>query len=161
MNSIIICLSFTIFFAPKYLCSQEISNSVTCTGGETFVAQDYSLDFAIGEPIVESYLLENKLLTQGFLQEKLGPTAVNELRSDAINVKLYPNPAREYLTIDCQNNNSPFWYEIVNTTGSSSGKKACKNFPEILDVSNLKPGIYLLRLSNSANDQFSSIFIKK
>jgi len=161
MSSITICLSFIIFFAPNYLCSQEISNSVTCAGGETFVAQDYSLDFVIGEPIVESYQIGNKLLTQGFLQEKLGPTAINELRSDAINVKLYPNPTGDYLTIDCENNSSSFWYEIVNTTGSSYGKIACNNFPEILDVSNLKPGIYLLRLSNSAHDLCSAIFIKK
>lgn len=161
INCILLFLSLLIFLAPGHLFPQEISNSVTCAGGETFTAQDYLLDFVIGEPIIESYTVENKILTQGFLQEKLGPTSIGELSDDGIKIKLYPNPASDYLTIDCQNFKDHFWYEIINTTGTSSGKIACDNFPERLDIGYLKTGIYLIRISVSEYDQFSAIVIKK
>jgi len=63
----VVFLHFTLIAGiTDYAIAQELNPSVISTGGETFIASGYSLDFVIGEIVTESYTEQSVMLTQGF-----------------------------------------------------------------------------------------------
>ncbi len=73
-----------------YAIAQELNPSVISSGGETFNASGYSLDFVIGEIVTESYTEHGVMLTQGFLQGKEEGLSINEqtINADDINKRV-------------------------------------------------------------------------
>jgi hypothetical protein len=96
-------------------------------------------------------------------EEETSITAVtdNEL------LKIYPNPAQDY--IDIQNlpaNSVTCDFTIINLTGQVISRrqrtrlgKAGSDQSERIDISSLPPGTYLLQVSNGDNAQISR-FVK-
>ncbi len=61
---------------------------------------------------------------------------------------MYPNPLESNLTIEIEgveNQN----YSIVNNVGQIVAKGQISNSKQVVDVSHLNPGIYLLKLDDS------------
>ena len=140
---------------------QDLSPMVNCSGGETFYAQNYSLDFVIGEPLSESYEMQQTMLTQGFLQDIVGPTAISEIQAQLPDITLYPNPVLNSLSIDFGNYEAINWYEIISIHGISIEKSYCERNLGNIDISHIKPGIYLLIVGVENHDPITKRFIKK
>ncbi|MCF8298059.1 MAG: T9SS type A sorting domain-containing protein [Saprospiraceae bacterium] len=76
------------------------------------------------------------------------------------NVKLYPNPAHEKITIDISNNNQEIvLMEIYNLEGKKIINTEHRTPNVEIDVSNWKPGIYFGRIiyENNENKEFKFI----
>ncbi len=80
--------------------------------------------------------------------------SVNEIKENKI--KIYPNPASDKLTISSNSNISEL--NIYNISGSLIQKTKCDNKVINIDVSDLKPGIYLLH-SVTRNEVYINKFI--
>ncbi len=79
-----------------------------------------------------------EISTERFAQDKL--QSVKE-------AVIYPNPASEYVTIDWIDNH--FTSEIID----SQGRILLSSDKNIIDVSNLTPGLYFIRMKQTNSDQ--------
>lgn len=73
------------------------------------------------------------------------------------NVKVYPNPAREALTIEVSENSK---MEIYAYDGKLVTQQNISN-KTVLNVNNLNNGIYFIRLTNEAGETFQTKFVKQ
>ncbi len=74
-------------------------------------------------------------------------------------IKIYPNPTSDYLSISNLENINISTMSIIDTTGKTI-KKISSNFTKI-DVSNLSQGLYILSIETKDGKKFAENFIKK
>ncbi|CAM4292768.1 FG-GAP-like repeat-containing protein [Flavobacterium terrigena] len=74
-------------------------------------------------------------------------------------IKIYPNPTSDYLSISNLESINVSTMNIIDTTGKTI-KKVTSNFTKI-DVSNLSEGIYILSIETKDGKKFAENFIKK
>jgi hypothetical protein len=77
---------------------------------------------------------------------------------EAAKFKIYPNPATTELTIE--NNSTISGISIVNMLGQQVLSKTVTNSIEVVNVSNLQSGVYLLKV-DSENGSSTQRFVKK
>jgi hypothetical protein len=138
--------------------SQQISSRLICAGGESFIAANQSLEFAIGEIATETYLLNNNTLTQGFFQGTPEGIGINEDFVQNANVRIFPNPGRSQMTVNCDIQAETI--EIIDLQGRVLFLKQCPQQKETLNIENLQQGIYLLRLVFEGNIPITKRIIK-
>ena len=129
--------------------SQQLSPSLLCSGGETFVADNQSLEFAIGEIATETFQSESNSLTQGFFQGSQEGTNIEETFIKNANVRVFPNPTKGQININYEE--TPKYIEVIDMHGHSlfviqNSQKTAK-----LNIGNLQNGVYLLRLVFEGN----------
>jgi hypothetical protein len=77
-------------------------------------------------------------------------TSSKEIKTEAINFRLYPNPTRNQLTIELANNDfENYEYQIFNTTGVLMQADILSNNVNVSDLSN---GLYIIRLRNTTSN---------
>lgn len=132
-----------LLFAATAIQAQQV---VASAGGSGKIT-GYSVDWTLGEPVIETVKGTNNMLTQGMHQTKLLVTAVYEIDFPGLEIKVYPNPAREKLFINVtQTGDLVFSYEVTDMTGQRKVLKEMKSSVEELDVRVYVPGMYLLRI---------------
>ena len=77
--------------------------------------------------------------------------SINEVELTIVNLKVYPNPASDYITIYGLKKDKN--YEIYNLIGQQIRKGTISN-KEKIDVQNLIKGIYLLKFENENTIKF-------
>jgi hypothetical protein len=77
--------------------------------------------------------------------------SINEVKLTIVNLKVYPNPASDYITISGLKTTEN--YEIYNLIGQKIRKGITTN-DESIDIQNLIKGIYLLKLENGNTLKF-------
>ncbi len=90
--------------------------------------------------------------------EPLSSLSVSSFLENSDEIKVYPNPSRDQLTIS--NLKKEVGYKILNLNGSTieSGSASPQN-PII--VSHLSQGAYILTLTDNSNESSSTVFIKQ
>ncbi len=141
--------------------AQELNPSVVSTGGETYTASGYSLEFVIGEIVTESYTEQGFMLTQGFLQGEEEELAINENIIHADDIDVYPNPSSDMVYIKCDINEKPVRIEIDDLHGCLVYSSQFNNNPMKVDLKKLNPGLYVLRLIFQDYNSVSKKIIKK
>jgi hypothetical protein len=86
------------------------------------------------------------------------PVGVEEWHTDKLQIKLYPNPAGDQLTVDS-------WHTSSITISDLFGRqlKAMENissFPFLIDISDLGAGLYILQMINQKGESASVKFMK-
>ena len=85
-------------------------------------------------------------------------TGVNEVdKTNLINI--YPNPAKDFLTI-AYYKNEPYNIEIIDITGKKVLSKPFKNAINQVDISSLNSGLYVIRVFNEKTDVVTKLMIK-
>ena len=94
------------------------------------------------------------------LRFTLDETVSSKSLENADFFKVFPNPANGRLTIDINNSKEIFEGEFFNSTGHSMQKiEGLHSGTNPIDVSSLPAGIYILKLSNSANYGYKKVLI--
>ncbi len=75
-------------------------------------------------------------------------------------IKVYPNPASDFITIEGLEKNQQFYVELYNVTGSKVLEKQINTTIETLNVSFLRPGIYFYSVVMNNQKQSGKIIIK-
>lgn len=75
------------------------------------------------------------------------------------NLKVYPNPVTNELTIEIEGNNEEFDFQIINAIGQTVYKGNIKNQTTI-QTGSFAPGMYLVRFENNSTLEFKKV-IKK
>ena len=138
-----VCLLFVLILALTAAEAQQVIASAGSSGSIT----GYTVDWTLGEPVIETFTGAANRVTQGIHQTKLMVTALRNFDIPEMEVKVYPNPARDMVTIElAQGLNQRFTCELTDLTGQKMIVKEMSYPAENLDLKDFAPGIYLLRI---------------
>ena len=73
-------------------------------------------------------------------------------------LSLYPNPAKEFLHLNLEDNSTPSYYEIYDLLGKSI--KSAAVFENQIDINNLSNGLYILKVK-TAKGTLTNKFLKE
>jgi hypothetical protein len=123
------------------------AQQVVASAGHSGSAAGVVVDWTLGEAVIETFTGSGSILTQGMHQTKLSMTGIGDFTVPGLDVKVFPNPVTEVLTIEAiQVGNPLFWYELMDMTGRKSVRTEMRAQTEKLDLTGHAPGIYLLRI---------------
>jgi len=84
--------------------SQQTLQHVVATSGNYFANEDVSLSFTLGEAVIIASTTDNLIITQGFQQPEYQVTNyTDESLYVQFNIKIYPNPFANSISVDFQN----------------------------------------------------------
>lgn len=76
------------------------------------------------------------------------------IRTDIQKIKVYPNPVQSTAFIDLKSQTEIDHVEILNVLGEKVGEKQLMTNISEIDLSNLCPGMYFLKLKNSIDGEY-------
>lgn len=83
--------------------------------------------------------------------------SVNEINASAFAV--YPNPAKDMVTVSGLNDNSSYTITVVDMLGKTQIVTYTRNSSLVIDTKNLENGIYFITISNNASMQTQRIVV--
>ncbi|MCF8371934.1 MAG: T9SS type A sorting domain-containing protein [Bacteroidales bacterium] len=129
--------------------AQILSQQVYSSGGDYFAQINGSLDFTMGESIIETYTNGNAFLTQGFRQgSEEGNIRVEKLPEKTL-FKAYPNPFNDFLTIENPDlkPGEEMTVQVYDPTGKLLIKEDWQESISVrIDFQNFAAGFYLIRV---------------
>ena len=153
----IIFLVMLLFTATATYAQQVVASS-----GNTGTAVGYTVDWTLGEPVIETISGSSNILTQGFHQTKLLVTAISKMDFPELEVKVYPNPTGRFLKIEIiQTVNEQFFYELSDITGRKSVLKQMHSNTEEIDMGSYVSGIYCLNVTTRNREYIKTFKIIK
>ena len=73
------------------------AQQVIASSGSSGSAAGYSVEWTLGEPVIETFTLSNHILTQGFHQTGFLATSLQDFELPGLLVRVYPNPVGDWL----------------------------------------------------------------
>lgn len=145
--------------------AQMISHEVIAVGGGYAVNGEYNISSTFGEIITETFYSGSYFLTQGFQQPSVAIEPGNIEKKGGIEVKAYPNPVSDYLSVAIVlpvQNGGPevlrdYLLDIRDLTGNLVLSRKLTNLPskeniEEFDFSIYSQGIYIIRVLSLDDD---------
>ncbi len=148
-------LVFIVFLSLIGLFSygqESISRQVVATAGADTTVNGISVSWTLGELAVETFEATGVTLTQGFQQGFFDITSVGDPISNNFELKIYPNPASEYVWIDLQSDEiRAIRVEIYNMEGKLMyhNEFDFASGPTQIPLQNLNSNQYILKISDS------------
>ncbi len=139
---------------------KSYSQDVIATAGCTFQTSQGSLSWTIGESITETFTKTNSILTQGFHQSNLTITAIHENDISDINIKVYPNPATDFVNIKV-NGFDEMSYQVFDINGSLIENKEIIDLKTTISFENLSSATYIVRILKRETEITTYKIIKK
>lgn len=159
--------SFLILIAlvlAESLSAQRITPFVIASAGGFFNGQNFSLSWTIGETATET-IGADILLTQGFQQPYYSTeTFVPSIASRNLQVKVYPVPAYNLLTIKVIGNND---IDLLLSLYDALGRRLIHAKLEAgtteyeMDLTDIHPGIYFLKITTSSGETVKTYQVPK
>ena len=137
-----------------YTSGQSISSYVIASAGESVENGGISVSWTLGELAIETLEDDGNtlILTQGFQQGYFEITSIGEPLSDNFNLKVYPNPATEYVLVDLQSDEiNDAIVELYDLNGKMvyNDKFDVIEGPNKVDLTGLNSSQYILRITDS------------
>ncbi|MEY3199844.1 MAG: hypothetical protein RJA13_1802 [Bacteroidota bacterium] len=137
---------FATFFATFAATAQEVVSSQ----GQTYSNANGSIDFTVGEVIINTGSNGTNDLTQGFHQTNWNFLGVEDFAPD-YQATIFPNPTQEVLNIK-----TSVFENVTYTLYDAQGKLVMQNILSAeqtpIQVSQLAPGSYSLTLNNETQN---------
>ncbi len=152
------------YFSLLFICmmtyftnGQSISSYVIASAGESAEAGGISVSWTLGELAIETLQdnSETLTLTQGFQQGYFEITSIGEPLSNHFNLRIYPNPAREFIWVDMTSDEIQ---EVIVVMYNLEGKVVYNkkltliNGPEQIELNNMMSSQYILRVTDSSGN---------
>ena len=126
------------------------AQEVISTQGDSYSSGGYTIDFTIGEPVTATVSDGTNELTQGFHQTNWNFLGVED-HVPNYEAVIFPNPTQEVLNIQAS-----AFENVTYTLYDAQGKVVMKDVLSAeqtpIQVSQLAPGSYSLRLNNNTQN---------
>ena len=131
---------------------QTITQDVISNGGETYEQINGSVQFNIGETIVETYSNpDSPQMYNGFEQGSYSLVGVEENRKiNNLKVNIFPNPTQDDFVIKLDfDHYDNFYFSVTDNVGKIiSGPLKISNISTRVNLSNYERGLYQLIVTN-------------
>ena len=144
---------FLFCLALTELKAQTLTPQVLSTAGTSFVNGTNVLDWTLGEPATFTLNNGTNLLTQGFHQNDLLITQVENL-DNSFGVTVFPNPTADFVQIQFDKATNNNVIELFSVEGKLllSETKNATTISQI-DMSKYSNGTYLLKIKTVNNNK--------
>ncbi len=145
-----IFMSSIVLFILVRSFAQIASPELIGSAGNTYLNGNFSLNWSIGEPVIDTYAESGIILTQGFHQNCYVITAIEDLRSD-IEISVYPNPTTDYINLQLISgfeirNGDVLQYLITDFGGKILEEGKLFTSIQSLNFSNFASGTFFLKI---------------
>lgn len=147
-----------IFVAAALLVSAQ---EVVSSGGETQTAAGTEVSWTIGETVTETVATATTVLTQGFQQSGLTVTAASEPISSEFDIKVFPNPASEFVTIQLNKFEKDQNFGLFNATAKLLENQIISSETTKVNLKNKPAGTYFLKIQYHSGQPVQTFKIVK
>lgn len=134
-----ICLASSLF-------AQSIEPSVIGSAGDFYSNSSAQLSFTFGEMITETVTSANNIITQGFQQPEATNVGIYESEFHQSDLVIYPNPTRNFITLDFKNSNYSGEYQIFDVTGKLLSQSTVYQNLTVINMASFTEGVYFLKI---------------
>lgn len=153
MRSLLVVL---LAICPLISFSQEVLSSQ----GGSYKQDGISMDFTIGESLINSYSTETQQIGQGFHQDLLRVTAVDVL-DPSIKITLFPNPVINLLNVQVGEIKAGMTFRLITPQGRQVAAGDIKRKQTEVSFDGLSQGNYILSIIDTQNQTLKSYTIIK
>ncbi len=135
-----------------------LPETILSSGGD-FANTTAQISWTLGDFQTTTYVKDQIVLTQGFLQSQIKVTDVFNIDNSAnVELKVFPNPVINYLYINIiSNENKKISWQLINQNGKIIRNDDIYNKHSEIDFGSYKAGIYYLK-TYSKDGSFVKIF---
>lgn len=131
---------------PLGVICQSITPDLISTAGNHFENSSGRISWSIGECITQTYSKNGFILTQGFHQSEPGYWVYVENSETLNDLKYYPNPFNDQLTIELFNKDKSYQVSIIDCLGRTMLKLTNTKQIQTVSCPELNKGMYILKL---------------
>lgn len=142
-------------FPVSVLSAQDVISSQ----GDSYSNGSNTVDFTIGEPIIETVGDGTNDLTQGFHQTLLIITNLEDYKN-TFDVSIYPNPSSEYVGLNVEKFEN-LSYHLYDINGKLLNNASLNNKSTKINMIDFAKGTYLLTLIDQENNKLKTYQIIK
>ncbi|NOR75052.1 MAG: T9SS type A sorting domain-containing protein, partial [Draconibacterium sp.] len=137
------------------------AQTVISANGGTETAAGTQVSWTIGEPITATISDGTTTLTQGFHQSNLTVTAINNIQIAGVEIKVYPNPTSDFVTVHFSKVMERPTYFLFDLLGGIIEQKNIESTDVKIDMTRFAEGSYILKLSSGQKPLQSFKIIKR
>lgn len=158
-----LCAIFLFGLGMIGLQAQEIHEAIPATGGNAS-GSGGSVSYSVGQLVYTTNTGTTGSVAQGVQQpyEISVVTGIEEAKGINLMVSAYPNPTADYLTLKVDDyDNKNLLYQLYDLNGMLLESKKIKGNVTSIDMSNLVPATYFLKIvqtSNALSQQVTKTF---
>ena len=152
-----------IFYVTLFFLGTNISfaQKVISANGGTATAAGTEVSWTIGEPITATISDGTTTLTQGFHQTKITVTAINDIQFAGVEIKVYPNPTSDYVTVHFSKILEKPTYLLFDYSGKLIQQKNIESTDAKIDMTGFASGSYILKLNNGQHSMQTFKIVKQ
>ena len=155
MKYVIIIL--ILFLAGSMVSAQQVVSS----NGDSQSTAGVEVSWTVGEAVIETFIGGSNTLTQGFHQTKLTITAVSELLIPGLEIKAFPNPTQDFITVHFNEYIEGSRYFLYDFTGKLLENKLILSADTEINMQKYAGGQYILKLTNKSRQPIQTFQIIK
>ena len=155
MKPLIIIL--ILFLAGSVVSAQQVVSS----NGDSKSAAGVEVSWTLGEAVIETLISGSNTLTQGFHQTKITITALSEILFPGLDIKVFPNPTPEIITIQFSEYMEGSRYWLYDLRGKLLENKLISSADMEINMKNYASGQYILKLTNKSRQPIQTFQIIK
>lgn len=148
-------------FLLLFVAGSATAQTVISANGGTATVAGTQVSWTIGEPVTTTVSDGNNILTQGFHQSKLTVTAINDIQIADVEIKVYPNPTSDYVTVHFSEVMEKPTYLLFDFSGRLIEQKNIESNDAKIDMTGYAGGSYILKLNSGQQPLQSFKIIKR
>ena len=146
-----------LFLAGSVVSAQQVVSS----NGDSKSAAGIEVSWTLGEAVIETLISGSNTLTQGFHQTKITITALSEILFPGLDIKVFPNPTPEIITIQFSEYMEGSRYWLYDLRGKLLENKLISSADTEINMKNYASGQYILKLTNKSRQPIQTFQIIK
>jgi hypothetical protein len=155
-------MKYTIIILILFLAGSVVSaQQVVSSSGDSQSAAGVEVSWTVGEAVIETLIAGSTALTQGVHQTEITVTAVSDNYFPGLEIKVFPNPTPEIVTINFSEYIEGSLYWLFDLRGKLLENKLISSAETELNMKNYASGQYILKLTNESRQAIQTFKIVK
>jgi hypothetical protein len=141
-------LSLNAILIGAFFVTNAQAQEVVATGGDFYTNPNGSISWTMGEPISESFALNQHILSQGFQQSAQNYVSIPMVGNSDL-IEIFPNPFDEIVYLQNQTNEKELFVSLYDEKLALVGAyKIQTGFSNesIISLQNIEAGVYFLHI---------------
>jgi hypothetical protein len=153
---------FTYLFVSfsNLLFSQDSQLETISVCGNSNQIGEYDISWSLGQVVIESYMANDLVVTQGIHQPFVIITHILQDSKNDLEIKAYPNPAHEFIIVELKKE-TKLSFIISSSNGKIVFNGDLLNKVNKIELKQIPPGSYILKISGTESNAFNSYNIIK
>lgn len=135
------------------------AQNVISTQGDSYITPSLSVDFTIGEPVINTISDGITTLTQGFQQTNWSFLGLEDWASETT-IFVFPNPMTETLVVKSEEYEG-MYFQLIDESGRLIVTNNLISNETVIPVANLSSGTYHLKVINKDQKEIKNFHLIK